>query len=252
MQRNFSKVKAVLLMHVTPMLFTITRKVKQIKKEAAPMPAQADYHLPTKESDWGSITWGYSKIVTVDKLKNALNTYGPLVVTMDVYEDFNSYKSGIYKHVWGENAGGHAILLVGYNDSGSYFIVKNSWGDNWGESGYFKIAYSEIGYSNSDESVTGSVTKFGEYSIAYAVTTTNQPTVSITSPQKGAVLQGGSTYTIQWTASSSTCDIIYSKASSGNEWYWVAQGVDCNSYNWQVSNENVSGRLAVGYNNWNV
>ncbi len=79
-------------------------------------------------------------------LKKALVTYGPLPTAMMVYEDLMHYKSGIYSHVTGEKLGGHAVLLIGYNDTEEYFIVKNSWSTNWGEEGYFKIAYSEVKY----------------------------------------------------------------------------------------------------------
>ena len=98
-------------------------------------------------SNWQSSTykivdwWGVTK--TVDALKNALYTYGPLVTTMQVYSDFDSYTSGVYSYVSGYLRGGHAILLVGYDDAGQYFICKNSWGTWWGESGYFRIAYSQ-------------------------------------------------------------------------------------------------------------
>ena len=63
---------------------------------------------------------------------------------MLVYEDFRHYKSGIYSRVSGKYLGGHAVLLVGYNDDEEYFMVKNSWGPDWGEDGYFRIAYSEM------------------------------------------------------------------------------------------------------------
>jgi C1A family cysteine protease len=82
----------------------------------------------------------------VDSIKAALLTYGPLVVTMNVYSDFMYYASGIYKSQrWTWFEGGHAVLLVGYDDATQAFTVKNSWGTNWGENGYFRIAYSEIG-----------------------------------------------------------------------------------------------------------
>ena len=44
----------------------------------------------------------------------------------------------------GERLGGHAVLLVGYDDREEYFIVKNSWGPTWGEAGYFRIAYTQV------------------------------------------------------------------------------------------------------------
>ena len=94
---------------------------------------------------------------TVSAIKNALYTYGPLVTTMDVYADFFNYRTGVYTYVSGSYQGGHAILIVGYNDGGGYFIVKNSWGTGWGESGYFRIAYSQL----------TNVVEFGWYTIAY-------------------------------------------------------------------------------------
>lgn len=33
----------------------------------------------------------------------------------------------------------HAVLVVGYNMTGNYYIVKNSWSEEWGEKGYFNI-----------------------------------------------------------------------------------------------------------------
>ncbi|NDG26961.1 MAG: hypothetical protein EB120_07290 [Proteobacteria bacterium] len=39
--------------------------------------------------------------------------------------------------------GGHAITLIGYDDSAKAWIVRNSWGEDWGEKGYFRIAYDD-------------------------------------------------------------------------------------------------------------
>ena len=35
----------------------------------------------------------------------------------------------------------HFVVLAGYDDSGGYWIVKNSWGDTWAEEGYYKLGY---------------------------------------------------------------------------------------------------------------
>ncbi len=103
-----------------------------------------------------SWVWATTNAPTVNAIKNAL-TYGPVVSTMSVYADFFSYGGGVYSYTSGALQGGHAILIVGYNDQEGCFIVKNSWGADWGEKGYFKIAYSQL---------TNAV-QFGQYTILY-------------------------------------------------------------------------------------
>jgi C1A family cysteine protease len=90
-------------------------------------------------------------------LKAALSEYGPLPTSFQVMDDFKYYKSGVYSFTQGKSLGGHAVLLVGYDDDGQYFIVKNSWGPDWGEGGFFRIAYSEMSDS----------VHFGQNTIAY-------------------------------------------------------------------------------------
>lgn len=99
-------------------------------------------------SDWRSKAIKASSYTRVDQtvaaLKAAVYNRGPVNVGYMVYEDFSSYKSGVYEHTWGSAEGGHAVVIVGYDDTEQCFIVKNSWGTGWGESGYFRIAYSQV------------------------------------------------------------------------------------------------------------
>lgn len=39
---------------------------------------------------------------------------GPMMVGLMIYEDFMNYADGIYKHITGEEMGGHAMKLIGY------------------------------------------------------------------------------------------------------------------------------------------
>lgn len=94
---------------------------------------------------------------TVNSLKYALYNHGPLVALMAVHTDFFYYGSGVYTYTYGSFEGYHAALIVGYDDIGQCFIVKNSFGTDWGEDGYSRIAYGEI----------GSETTFGTWTIAY-------------------------------------------------------------------------------------
>ncbi|CAG5118287.1 unnamed protein product [Candidula unifasciata] len=98
---------------------------------------------------------GYNKTYTEDKRK-AKSSYsiqseeqimqdlvdnGPVTAAFLVYEDFLSYKSGVYKHTAGGVLGGHAVKILGYGveNGEKYWLVANSWNEDWGDKGFFKI-----------------------------------------------------------------------------------------------------------------
>jgi len=61
-----------------------------------------------------------------EAIKKELVENGPMMMGLEIYEDFMNYQSGVYKHVTGEFLGGHAMKLVGYghdNDEGLYWIL---------------------------------------------------------------------------------------------------------------------------------
>lgn len=152
-----------------------------------------------KIDDW---TYVATYSPTVSALKSALVANGPLVTTFDVYEDFYEYyHSGVYSYVSGSFVGGHAVLLVGYDDPGQYFIVKNSWGPGWGESGYFRIAYSQV---------TNQV-NFGDYTISYSV---SAPLPVLTVTKSGSASGRGSVAANGLTCSGSTCTGSYAAGAS--------------------------------------
>jgi C1A family cysteine protease len=109
-------------------------------------------------ADWASratkIT-GWHTISAAADIKTWLSTRGPLGSCFTVYNDFFSYKSGVYKHVSGAVAGGHCICVVGYDDASSCWICKNSWGTAWGDNGFFRIAYGECGIDSTMWAVEG-------------------------------------------------------------------------------------------------
>jgi PKD repeat protein len=135
-----------------------------LAQNASCTPKCSDYQVNTRTiSGWYYV--GNTTSPSVDAIKDALVTYGPLVTTMNVYTDFFYYNGGVYSYTSGSNQGGHAIAIVGYDDDNACFIVKNSWG-NWGESGYFRIAYSQMGNSVA----------FGRYTIYYVGESAPPPT----------------------------------------------------------------------------
>jgi cathepsin B len=78
---------------------------------------------------------------TPDEIKTEIYKNGPMEGAFTVYEDFFNYKSGVYSHVSGGVAGGHAIKILGWGtESGvDYWLCANSWGSGWGMAGFFKI-----------------------------------------------------------------------------------------------------------------
>ena len=78
---------------------------------------------------------------SLDAIKSAIYTYGPISVGVGANDAFMSYSSGVFNQCDGTQPN-HAVNLVGWDDDGQYFIMRNSWGA-WGEnnSGYMRIHY---------------------------------------------------------------------------------------------------------------
>jgi cathepsin B len=74
-------------------------------------------------------------------IQSAIMAGGPMETAFTVYSDFENYAGGIYHHVSGGMAGGHAVKFVGWGEENGqkYWKVANSWNPYWGEKGYFRI-----------------------------------------------------------------------------------------------------------------
>jgi len=91
----------------------------------------------------------YQKCANFTAVKQALAQGFPVVVGFDVYESFETQavaNTGVmpYPQAGEQLLGGHAVALVGYNDTTQRFIARNSWGTGWGDRGYFYMPYQII------------------------------------------------------------------------------------------------------------
>ena len=82
-------------------------------------------------------------------MKGCLASGYPFVFGFSVYESFEGDEVAKTGNAPMPNPqekllGGHAVLAVGYDDSQSRFIVRNSWGESWGMKGHFTIPYSYL------------------------------------------------------------------------------------------------------------
>ncbi len=86
-----------------------------------------------------------SGLASVDAIKQALTTYGPVWTAVCADSAFTNYKySGASSIFRGScTTLNHAVVLVGWNDNGGdgYWFLRNSWGSHWGDKGYMRIAY---------------------------------------------------------------------------------------------------------------
>lgn len=82
-------------------------------------------------------------------LKSILSMGFPIVFGISVYQSFESEnvaKTGMVPMPEKEERmlGGHAIVLVGFDDVNRLFIFRNSWGEEWGEKGYGYLPFDYV------------------------------------------------------------------------------------------------------------
>ena len=95
-------------------------------------------------------TYKYRRIDSnLKDLKSCLAEGYPFLLGLHVYqsfEDSETRKTGIVPMpAEGETPiGGHAVLMVGYDDAKQQFIFRNSYGEDWGDQGYGFMPYDFV------------------------------------------------------------------------------------------------------------
>lgn len=81
-------------------------------------------------------------------MHSAIAETGMLYATSLVHKGWQSVKSGGVIQYSEKSIGGHAFVIVGYDEKG--FWIQNSWGDGWGRSGFAHLSYYDWLENGSD------------------------------------------------------------------------------------------------------
>lgn len=92
----------------------------------------------------------YSKVENNElMIKHMISQGYPVACGIVVYPSMMSHAvlvSGLVPRPKGgeKTIGGHAILLVGYDDANEVFLFQNSWGTVWGDDGFGRLHYDYV------------------------------------------------------------------------------------------------------------
>lgn len=135
------------------------------------------YNHPYRLNNWQFIVPSEFQMPTVDQIKSAIYSYGPITAGVCVGDGFTSYTGGVFASNESSLCNGttnHQIILVGWNDNGGngYWILRNSWGNSWGMNGYMHIAYntSRVGEGTSWVTTAPAAAEFSLAAAPAAVT----------------------------------------------------------------------------------
>lgn len=78
----------------------------------------------------------FARVTSLDALKKSVLVNGAALIAMNVFSYNDDFWDG------DEFMGGHAVAVVGYDETG--LIIKNSWGTGFGRGGYVTLPYGEF------------------------------------------------------------------------------------------------------------
>lgn len=92
---------------------------------------------------------------------------------------------------WPAPGGGHAMLVVGYDDADGSWLIRNSWGPAWGENGYARVSYDVMARYGIPTQfwVIGEIAQHAGVKVSGASLAMSQEAVRAAAPaQMGAVM----------------------------------------------------------------
>lgn len=110
--------------------------------EAQPDAAAVEEAKQYKIDSYCRLDLGQDKLKSI---KTSIVNGVPVVLAIKVNNNFMNLQGKDWRdHSWdisGPVVGGHAVLIIGYDDSCGNILVENSWGPNWGDGGFFGMPY---------------------------------------------------------------------------------------------------------------
>ncbi len=103
-----------------------------------PKPAASEIAQAT---DFRIAGWRTVDFTRPDDIKGQLAARHPVIIAMQVTRDFKRLRGNTIYRGTGKVVGGHAIVVVGYDDRRQAFKLINSWGRGWGAGGFGWISY---------------------------------------------------------------------------------------------------------------
>ncbi|MEM1122198.1 MAG: C1 family peptidase [Bacteroidota bacterium] len=90
-----------------------------------------------------------NRTTKINRIKLSLIQNRPVVVGMRLLNNFQQLKRGAatyWQPTKGDTKryGGHALVVVGFDDSRGAFEVMNSWGTEWGNGGFIWVKYEDF------------------------------------------------------------------------------------------------------------
>lgn len=90
----------------------------------------------------------FTERTNINDIKANLSAGFPTITGFTAFSNIWTAKNGVIPPPNNQVIGGHAVLLVGYDDQKQMFKFKNSWGSSWGDKGYgyLPYVYYTLGY----------------------------------------------------------------------------------------------------------
>lgn len=89
-------------------------------------------------------SWARVETSHPEAIKAEIHQGNPVVIGLWVTPAFYQMKAGTYSDMSDVSSGGHALVVVGYDDRRNAFKVVNSWGEKWGDRGFGWISYETM------------------------------------------------------------------------------------------------------------